>query len=202
MGGGLCWSCGEGVSDGTLDLVNVLLSGNLAGEGGAAAFDGGGPVTGHGLDIEENLATTGGALFLRAQRLSLSASLVALNEADNGAGAMLTEGSALELVNVGLFYNLAYLSVGGVALYGSSLSCLGDPSDDALGVFANAEDSVPGYQIWLDGDSNAHGEACDLADVDLGVDGDIYNLGDSAVYSFGLDADFDCDASGCAGPPP
>ena len=203
QGGGLCWGCGGGDgSAGALRLDGVTVSGNLATEGGGLALIGGGPVSAADLEISENLAVAGGGLSIVGQTASLRDSLVVLNEAEDGAGAMVLDGGALDLVNVGVFYNLASVSVGGVALVGSELRCTGDPADDALGVFGNAVGGEPGYQIALDADAIAIGEACDLADSDAGGDGIIYNQGDLTDYSYGLDASFACDASGCADPLP
>lgn len=192
-GGGLAWN---GVSSGTLTLSGVELSGNLAISGGGAAFFEGGPVTATDLDVHDNIAAEGGGLYIKSQTVTMSSSDVYDNEADESGGVYLESSGVLGLTGSGVYGNLSAGTTGGIALSDSSLTCTGSTTSSTQGVFGN--DAAGGvYQISMDALSTVVGSACDLQDPSTLGDGDLYNGGDSSVYSYGLDASFSCDSSGC-----
>lgn len=172
---------GAMVLDGVVaSVTRSNLYGNMGGEGGAVHVRNGASATFDHSTIHDNSATSwGGGILGDAFYAELYNNIV-LNETpvyDNTSA------------NVG----------GGVALSWSNLRCLGS-NEAGGGVYGNTASSG-GAEIWFygvnyTGNNTIVGNLCDIGDPRDGTSGDI-TVDGLPNFSFGTDATFSCDPSGC-----
>ncbi len=156
--------------------------------------------------IHDNLAGAGAGLRLANWAdVTLDGTLVYENVATGGGGGIYTHArwedlsNDLWLVDSAVYDNSAGTWGGGVQLNWTDAWCLGDTTG-SYGVYGNTAVSggsdVYAYANNTYGDNTVTAVGCDLGDPRDGTDGELYLEG-VGTYTYGLDADFDCDASAC-----
>jgi len=161
------------VTNTILDLSDVHMEDNQAGEGGGLFVDSSAEVGLEQAYVGSNSATDGGGAFVDGGALSLTNVLFAWNEADDSGGGILASDATLDLSNVTHGKDDA-TSGGGIYLEGT---CTADvhntiifESNSAEGIYASSSTTFSGQYNNVYG--NAGGEYNGISDP-TGTDGNI-----------------------------